>query len=105
MRFNEIINEAEARIQHAEDLIFFHGSAGAKRALDSWVQEDILMQQLNGMDLPQSFLAAMKMESSYLQTSQALVQKDTTANQKVLMTLSKCSSTVVVERTEINQAM
>lgn len=35
MRFNEIINEAEARIQHAEDLIFFHGSAGAKRALDS----------------------------------------------------------------------
>ena len=35
MRFNELINEAEARIQHAEDLIFFHGSAGAKRALDS----------------------------------------------------------------------
>jgi hypothetical protein len=35
MRFNELINEAEARIQHAEDLVFFQGSAGAKRALDS----------------------------------------------------------------------
>ena len=35
MRFNEIINEAEARIQHAEDLVFFQGSAGANRALDS----------------------------------------------------------------------
>jgi len=30
-----IVNEAEARIQHAEDLVFFQGSAGAARAIES----------------------------------------------------------------------
>tara|TARA_B100000401_G_C52782306_1_gene708896 strand:+ start:230 stop:1660 length:1431 start_codon:yes stop_codon:yes gene_type:complete len=31
----KVVNEAEARIQHAEDLVLFHGSAGAARALES----------------------------------------------------------------------
>ena len=31
--FKQIVNEVEARIQHAEDVVFWEGSAGAKRAL------------------------------------------------------------------------
>ena len=31
----ENINEADARIQHAEDIIFFQGSKGAMRVIDS----------------------------------------------------------------------
>ena len=31
----ERINEADARIQHAEDIIFFQGSKGAMRVIDS----------------------------------------------------------------------
>ena len=40
MRFFEfaILNEAEARIQHAEDLIFFEGSRGAIRAVEGLKQ-------------------------------------------------------------------
>ena len=33
--FKQIIKEAEARIQHAEDIIFWEGSKGAARALES----------------------------------------------------------------------
>ena len=33
--FKHIIKEVEARIQHAEDVIFWEGSAGAKRALNA----------------------------------------------------------------------
>ncbi len=33
--FKQIVKEMEARIQHAEDIIFWEGSAGAKRALQS----------------------------------------------------------------------
>ena len=44
MRYNDFktsgktaiaLNEAEARIQHAEDVVFWEGSAGAVRALES----------------------------------------------------------------------
>ena len=31
--FKHIVKEMEARIQHAEDVVFWEGSAGAKRAL------------------------------------------------------------------------
>ena len=35
MRSEEFIVEAEARIQHAEDLVFWEGSKGAMRAVNS----------------------------------------------------------------------
>ena len=57
----------------------------------------------NGMDLPQSFLDAMKMESLYLQTNQGLLKKEESKEQLVEMTLNNSSSTVVVEQTEIIQ--
>ena len=35
LEFKQPLREMEARIQHAEDLIFFQGSAGASRAIEA----------------------------------------------------------------------
>ena len=48
------------------------------------------MSRLNGMDLPPSFLDAMRMEESYSQTNQDLPQKDTTEKQQQEMMYKKC---------------
>ena len=44
--------EAEARIQHAEDFLFFDGSAGAVRVLNSLekLEQGVEDVTLNGMD-------------------------------------------------------
>ena len=68
---------AEARIQHAEDLVFFKGSAGAMQALSSL--KSLTSGGHKNVTLkwdgsPAVILAAMKMESLYLQTRVDLEQ-------------------------------
>ena len=66
--FKQPLTEA-ARIQHAEDIVFWEGSKGATRALqslrnlDQGGHKDKLL--LNGMDLLQLSLVAMLTVSLY----------------------------------------
>ena len=58
---DEVLNEAKKdspRIQHAEDLIFFEGSAGAMRALDA-------LEKMNNPEIrPETFKTSVKWDGS-----------------------------------------
>ena len=89
----EHLYEADARIQHAEDLIFFQGSKGAIRTLEALKsmeqggQENVTVKWDGS---PAIIFGRNEMENSSSQTNQDLQQKDTTEEQNLRKLYKKC---------------
>ena len=98
MRFVEFKNiqrkmlTEDARIQHAEDFLFYDGSAGAIRVLNSLekLEKGVEDVTLKWDGSPAIIFDAMMMEESYSQTNQDSQQKDTMEKQQQEMMYKKC---------------
>ena len=99
----ESLYEADARIQHAEDIVFWEGSKGAMRALEalrSMAKEETKNVHPNGTD-PHRFLGAMRMENSYSPTKADLEKRAESEEPKVQMKLKASCSVVQVANSEM----
>ena len=107
-QINKSIITEGARIDHAEDIIFDEGSKGAIRAIESLKKleqgghENVTIKWDGS---PAIVLAAMKMESLYLQTNLVLLKKAELKELQAEKTLQDIYSTEAAEPTKINQTV